>query len=306
MSVSEKYDLIVVLGPTASGKTRFAAKLASEINGEIISADSRQVYREMTIGTGKDYEDYIVDGKKIKYHLIDIAEPGYKYNLFEYQKDFFHSFEQITAEGKFPVLCGGTGLYIEAVLKKYKMVHVPVNEELRKELAGKSLVELTDILKTFKQLHNTTDTETVSRAIRSIEIATFYKNNPDIIPDLPDIRPLIIGISIDRQARRQKITERLKKRLEEGMTDEVKDLLDKGIKAEDLIYYGLEYKYVTLYLTGELTYDEMFEKLNTSIHRFAKRQMTWFRGMERRGIKINWLDAFEPDEKKIEKVLAFF
>ena len=306
MTVTEKYNLIVVLGPTASGKTRFAAKLASEINGEIISADSRQVYREMTIGTGKDYEDYIVDGKKINYHLIDIVEPGYKYNLFEYQKDFFQSFEQVTSRGKFPVLCGGTGLYIEAVLKKYKMVHVPVNEELRKELEGKTLPELTDILKTFKQLHNTTDTETVSRAIRSIEIETFYKNNPDIVLDLPDIRPLIIGISIDRQARRERITERLKKRLDEGMTDEVKSLLDKGLTPEDLIYYGLEYKYVTLYLTGELNYNEMYEKLNTSIHRFAKRQMTWFRGMERRGIKINWLDAFEPDEKKIEKVLDFF
>ncbi len=304
MSDTEKYNLIVVLGPTASGKTRFAAKLASKIDGEIISADSRQVYREMTIGTGKDIDDYIVDGKKIDYHLIDIVEPGYKYNLFEYQNDFFQSFEQITERGKFPVLCGGTGLYIEAVLKKYRMVPVPVNEDLRKELEGKSLIELRDILRAFRKLHNTTDTATVSRAIRSIEIETFYKNNPDIIPDLPEIRPLIIGINIDRQTRREKITERLKKRLDEGMIDEVKSLMDKGLTAEDLIYYGLEYKYVTLYLTGEMTYNEMFGKLNTSIHRFAKRQMTWFRGMERRGIKINWLDALEPDEKKVERVLG--
>ena len=303
MHSSGKYNLIVVLGPTASGKTHFAARLAYEIDGEIIGADSRQVYREMTIGTGKDYDDYIVNGKKVKYHLIDIAEPGYKYNLFEYQTDFFRSFEEIKARNKFPVLCGGTGLYIESVLKDYKMVYVPVNPELRKSLEGKTLEELTEILKGFKKLHNKTDTDTVKRAIRGIEIETYYRDHPEIVPDHPEIKPLIIGIGIDRDARRKKITDRLKKRLKEGMIEEVESLLKKGLSPEDLIYYGLEYKFVTLYLTGELTYDEMFEKLNTAIHRFAKRQMTWFRGMERKGFTIHWIDAFEPDEEKVQKVL---
>ena len=303
MHSSGKYNLIVVLGPTASGKTRFAARLAYEIDGEIIGADSRQVYREMTIGTGKDYDDYIVNGKKVKYHLIDIAEPGYKYNLFEYQTDFFRIFEEIKARNKFPVLCGGTGLYIESVLKDYKMVYVPVNPELRKSLEGKTLEELTEILKGFKKLHNKTDTDTVKRAIRGIEIETYYRDHPEIVPDHPEIKPLIIGIGIDRDARRKKITDRLKKRLEEGMIEEVESLLKKGLSPEDLIYYGLEYKFVTLYLTGELAYDEMFEKLNTAIHRFAKRQMTWFRGMERKGFTIHWIDAFEPDEEKVQKVL---
>jgi len=303
MQYSAKYNLIVVLGPTASGKTRFAAKLAYAINGEIISADSRQVYREMNLGTGKDYDDYYVNGEKINYHLVDIVEPGYKYNLFEYQKDFFDSFEKVINDEKFPVLCGGTGLYIEAVLKKYKMIHVPVNPELRSKLENKTLEELTEILKGFKKLHNKTDTDTIQRAIRGIEIEVYYKDNPQIVPDLPEIKPLIIGINIDRQARRKKITDRLERRLKEGMIEEVEGLLKKGISADALIYYGLEYKYVTLYLTGELTYKEMFDKLNTSIHRFAKRQMTWFRGMERKGVEIHWLDAFEPDEKKIKKVL---
>lgn len=303
MQYSAKYNLIVVLGPTASGKTRFAAKLAYAINGEIISADSRQVYREMNLGTGKDYDDYYVNGEKINYHLVDIVEPGYKYNLFEYQKDFFDSFEKVINDEKFPVLCGGTGLYIEAVLKKYKMIHVPVNPELRSELENKTLEELTEILKGFKKLHNKTDTDTIQRAIRGIEIEVYYKDNPQIVPDLPEIKPLIIGINIDRQSRRKKITDRLERRLKEGMIEEVEGLLKKGISADALIYYGLEYKYVTLYLTGELTYKEMFDKLNTSIHRFAKRQMTWFRGMERKGVEIHWIDAFEPDEKKIKKVL---
>ena len=304
MIKDQKYNLIVILGPTASGKTRFAARLASEIDGEIISADSRQVYRHMTIGTGKDYDDYVVDGKEIKCHLIDIADPGYKYNLYEYQRDFFKSFEQIREEGKFPVLCGGTGLYIESVLKKYKLINVPVDPELRKQLENRSLDELADILRGFRKLHNTTNIDTKKRAIRAIEIETYYRDHPEITPDLPEIKPLIVGIKIDRDARREKITDRLKKRLEEGMIDEVDSLLKMGLKPEDLIYYGLEYKYVTLYLTGELTYDDMFKKLNTEIHRFAKRQMTWFRGMERKGFDINWIDAAEPDGKKVEKVLA--
>ncbi len=304
MKKDHKYNLIVILGPTASGKTRFAARLASEIDGEIISADSRQVYRHMTIGTGKDYDDYIVDGREIKCHLIDIADPGYKYNLYEYQRDFFKSFEQIREKGKFPVLCGGTGLYIESVLKKYKLINVPVDPELRKQLENRSLDELADTLRGFRKLHNTTNIDTKKRAIRAIEIETYYRDHPDINPDLPEIKPLIVGIKIDRDARREKITDRLKKRLEEGMVDEVESLLKKGLKPEDMIYYGMEYKYVTLYLTGELTYDEMFKKLNTEIHRFAKRQMTWFRGMERKGFVINWIDAAEPDGKKVGKVLA--
>jgi tRNA dimethylallyltransferase len=303
MSLSEKYNLIVVLGPTASGKTSFAAKLAHAVNGEIISADSRQVYREMTIGTGKDYEDYVVEGEQVNYHLIDIVEPGYKYNLFEYQTDFFRAFDEVTRKNKFPVLCGGTGLYIESVLKDYKMVHVPVNPVLRKNLEGKSLGELTEILKGFKKLHNKTDTDTIKRAIRGIEIETYYRDHPEIVPDHPEIKPLILGINIDRDARREKITDRLKKRLEEGMIDEIRGLLKKGLAPGDLIYYGLEYKFVTLYLTGELTYDEMFDKLNTAIHRFAKRQMTWFRGMERKGFEINWIDASMHDDAKVDLVL---
>jgi tRNA dimethylallyltransferase len=296
-----KYNLIAIIGPTASGKTGFAAELAHEINGEIISADSRQVYKDMTIGTGKDYDDYFVHGKQIKYHLIDIAEPGYKYNLYEYQNDFFKAFEDIKSRGKFPVMCGGTGLYIESVLKKYKLINVPPNPELRERLSGKSIEELREILSKLKKLHNTTDTETIPRAIRSIEIHTYYKEHPETEIELPEINPLIIGINIDRNSRRRKITERLKKRIDEGMIDEVKSLLQR-LSPEDLIYYGLEYKFVTLYLTGKLTFDEMFEKLNTAIHQFAKRQMTWFRGMEKRGIKIHWLDAFEPNEEKIKKV----
>ena len=303
MFSSEKYNLIVVLGPTASGKTSFAAKLAYAVGGEIISADSRQVYRGMTIGTGKDLDDYIVNGERIRYHLIDIVDPGYKFNLFEYQTAFFESFEDISKRHKMPVLCGGTGLYIESVLKDYKMVYVPVNTELRKSLEGRSLDELTEILKGFKKLHNKTDTDTVKRAIRGIEIETYYRDHPEIVPDHPKIKPLIIGINIDRELRREKITDRLKKRLEEGMIDEVRGLLKKGLSPDDLIYYGLEYKFVTLYLTGELTYDEMFDKLNTAIHRFAKRQMTWFRGMERKGFDINWIDAQISDEAKVDMVL---
>ncbi len=306
MGQSSKYNLVVILGPTASGKTKFAARLAYMLNGEIISADSRQVYREMTIGTGKDIEDYIVDGKRIKHHLIDILEPGYKYNLFEYQHDFMKSFNSVNTSGKLPIMCGGTGLYIESVLKKYRLIHVPVNPELRESLSSHSLEELTTILATFKKLHNTSDSDTIPRAIRSIEIETYYKENPEINLNLPDINPLIIGINIDRQSRRDKITRRLEARLKEGMIEEVQRLLDRGINAEDIIYYGLEYKYVTLHILGELTYEEMFDKLKTAIHRFAKRQMTWFRRMERNGIKIHWMDAFEDDEIKASKTIDLF
>jgi tRNA dimethylallyltransferase len=303
MIASPHYNLMVILGPTASGKTKLAAHLALKIQGEVISADSRQVYKEMTLGTGKDLADYSIDGTNIHYHLIDIVEPGYKYNVFEYQADFFRCFEAVQKNGKWPIMCGGTGLYIESVLKQYKLINVPINQPLREQLAGQSIDELTALLATFKKLHNTTDTDTIPRAIRAIEIETYYKNHPEIDLHLPEVNPLIIGVNIDRQARRRKITQRLKDRLKEGLIDEVQNLLNKGLSADDLIYYGLEYKYLTLHLTGQLSYEDMFEQLNTAIHRFAKRQMTWFRGMERKGAKIHWMDAFQPIEERVDNII---
>jgi len=296
---AQKYELITILGPTASGKTPFAAALAARLNTEIISADSRQIYRGMTIGTGKDLEDYVVDGKKIPYHLIDICEPGYKYNLFEYQRDFFKVFNEIRNKGKIPIFCGGTGLYIESVLKGYRLLDVPQNPELRERLKNKTLPELEIILGSYKKLHNKTDLDTAQRAIRAIEIEEYYLTQNPETNDYKPIDSLIIGISIDRDLRRQKITARLKKRLEEGMIEEIQTLLDSGITPEDLIYYGLEYKFLTLYVTGQLSYQEMFEQLEIAIHQFAKRQMTWFRGMERRGFQIHWIDAQAPMEEKI-------
>ena len=305
--------MITILGPTASGKTPLAAALAAEIGGEIISADSRQVYRRMDIGTGKDLADYVVrsqetgDSRKIPYHLIDIREPGTKYNLFEYQQDFFDVYQDIRSRGAVPILCGGTGLYIEAVLKGYKLSPVPQNQALRDSLEGKSLTELTQMLtelkaKTGSNMHNTTDVDSCQRAIRAIEIETYNLENPTPRRELPPVDSLIIGVHINREPRREKITRRLKARLDEGMVEEVKSLLDEGIPAEDLIYYGLEYKFLTEYLTGQLTYDEMFSRLEIAIHQFAKRQMTWFRGMERRGFKINWIDATLPMEEKIQRI----
>ena len=301
--------MITILGPTASGKTPVAARLAMEIGGEVISADSRQVYRRMDIGTGKDLEDYMVSQRDgsfvIPYHLIDIREPGTKYNLFEYQQDFFDAYQDIRSRGKVPILCGGTGLYIEAVLKGYHLSPVPQNQELRDRLEGKTLVELTQMLTELKQktgsnMHNTTDVDSCQRAIRAIEIETYNIEHPTPRRELPPVDSIIIGIDIDRELRREKITRRLKARLDEGMVDEVKALLDEGISPEDLIYYGLEYKFVTEYLMGQTTYDEMFTRLEIAIHQFAKRQMTWFRGMERQGFKINWIDATLPMDEKIE------
>lgn len=300
---SDKYNLIVITGPTASGKTAFAAHLANALNGEIISGDSRQIYRRMNLGTGKDYQDYFVNGKQIPAHLIDIKEPGYKYNVYEFQNDFFKIFTQLTEQNKTAILCGGTGLYIEAVLKGYKMIHVPPNPELRKSLEEKSLQELETILTGFRKLHNSTDTDTVKRAIRAIEIETYYQSHPDLEVTLPEIRPLIIGVSIDREERRKKITQRLNQRLNEGMVEEVKQLLEEGIPPEDLIYYGLEYKFLTQYVIGELSYDEMVQQLNIAIHQFAKRQMTWFRGMERRGFNIHWIETSQPMDKKTDTVI---
>ena len=299
--------MITILGPTASGKTPLAASLAARIGGEIISADSRQVYRRMDIGTGKDLADY----GDVPYHLIDICEPGTKYNLFQYQQDFFDAYNNIIGRGKIPVLCGGTGLYIEAVLKGYKLSPVPQNPELRSRLEGRSLEELTQMLtelkaKTGSNMHNKTDVDSCQRAIRAIEIETYNLQNPMPRRELPPVDSLIIGVNIDRELRREKITRRLKARMEEGMVDEVKGLLAEGIPPEDLIYYGLEYKYLTEYITGVSTYDEMFQHLEIAIHQFAKRQMTWFRGMERRGFKIHWIEATLPMEEKVNTILELW
>ena len=298
-----KYDLITIIGPTASGKTPLAANLADRLHTEIISGDSRQVYRRMDLGTGKDLVDYVVDGRPVPYHLIDIVEPGSKYNVFEYQRDFLKAYQEIIAKGKIPVLCGGTGMYIESVLKGYRLLPVPENPELRASLEGKSLEELTKILQNYKKLHNSTDIDTAKRAIRAIEIEEYYKQQPPEYREFPTLKSLIIGVDINRELRREKITRRLKQRLEEGMVEEVRGLLAEGIHPDDLIYYGLEYKFLTQHVIGELTYDEMFLQLETAIHQFAKRQMTWFRGMERRGFTIHWLDATLPIEEKTEQII---
>ncbi len=298
------YNLLTVLGPTATGKTGLAAHLAAALNGEVISADSRQVYRGMDLGTGKDYADYFVDGVEIPSHLVDIENAGAHYNVYRFQTDFIKVFNDIQSRNKFPVLCGGSGLYIEAVLKNYRLIEVPPNKELRKELEGKSLEELTEILKSLKpQLHNETDVETDRRAIRAIEIEKYYAEHQQEESEMPEIRSLNIGIDFDREMRRQRISTRLKQRLEEGMLDEVQRLLDSGLTPEQLIYYGLEYKYLTLYLTGELSFEEMFRQLEIAIHQFAKRQMTWFRGMEKRGTKIHWINGHLSMEGKVDAVI---
>lgn len=313
--------MITILGPTASGKTSLAAALAAQIDtldasvwggstkgAEIISADSRQVYRGMDIGTGKDLEDYTVEGKLIPYHLIDICDAGTKYNLFQYQQDFYDAYLDITHRGVLPILCGGTGLYIESVLKGYHLSPVPQNPALRSSLEGKSLEELTDMLVDLKakngfHMHNRTDVDTAQRAIRAIEIETYNLEHPMPERELPAVDSLVIGVSIDRDARREKITRRLKQRLENGMVEEIKGLLDRGIPAENLLYYGLEYKFITEYVIGKTSYEEMLRGLEIAIHQFAKRQMTWFRGMERRGFTIHWIDALQPMEQKVEQVL---
>lgn len=303
--------MITILGPTASGKTDLATHLAARLNAEIISADSRQVYRGMDIGTGKDLADYMVDGHVVPYHLIDICEPGTKYNLFRYQQDFLDCYEDIRSRGALPILCGGTGLYIEAVLKGYSLSPVPQNPELRAGLEGKSLEELTYLLADLKEknhsvMHNKTDVDSCQRAIRAIEIETYNLTKPTEERQCPPIDSLIIGVDIDREERRRKITKRLKERLKAGMIDEVDGLLKRGIPADDLIYYGLEYKFVTEYIIGKLTYEEMFRQLEIAIHQFAKRQMTWFRGMERRGFTIHWIDAMQPMKDKVEKILSLW
>ncbi len=306
MSSCMEKKMITILGPTASGKTDVAVNLARQIGGEIISADSRQVYRKMDIGTGKDLADY----GDIPYHLIDICDAGTKYNLFQYQEDFHKAYEDINRRGAWPILCGGTGLYLESVLKGYSLSPVPQNETLRAELAGKSLEELTSMLVALKEkagstMHNQTDVDTAQRAIRAIEIETYNLTNPLPKRERPAVDSLIIGIDIDRDERRRKITSRLKLRLDNGMVEEIQGILDSGVKAEDLIYYGLEYKYVTEYCIGKLSYDDMFRSLEIAIHQFAKRQMTWFRGMERRGFTIHWLDAMLPIDEKVATIVNF-
>lgn len=295
-------DLLAIIGPTASGKTNLATALAARLDAEILSGDSRQVYRGMDLGTGKDLSDYQVGGKSIPYHLIDIVEAGTRYDLHQYQKDFLVAYEAIKQRHKLPILCGGTGLYVEAILKAYKLLTVPQNPVLRKELEGKSLEELTALLTTYKTLHNKTDIDTAKRAIRAIEIAVYEQAHTSEEIPFPRLNHLLVGVSIDREARREKITKRLYARLEQGMVDEVKALLEKGIAPEDLIYYGLEYKYLTLYVIGEITYTEMCKQLEIAIHQFAKRQMTWFRGMERRGFTIHWVDSSLPMEEKLQKI----
>jgi tRNA dimethylallyltransferase len=300
---SDNYDLLVITGPTASGKTSLASALALKLDGEIISADSRQVYRQMNLGTGKDYNDYFAGGRQIPYHLIDITDPGYKYNVFEYQRDFINVLNDLRSRSKFPIVCGGSGMYIDSIISGYKMIEVPPDPVFRTSLEGKSLEELIEILSSYKRLHNKTDIDTKKRAIRAIEIEHYYDAVNEKHKQLPLSKPLLAGILYSREKRRQRISERLRLRFEEGMTEEVRQLLNLGIDPETLIYYGLEYKYITLFITGRLTYDEMFSSLETAIHQYAKRQMTWFRGMERKGKKIHWIDGELPMEEKVDEVI---
>lgn len=298
---SHRPGLLVVTGPTASGKTRHAVALARALGGEIISADSRQVYRGMDLGTGKDLGEY----GDVPVHLIDICPAGYKYNLYEYLRDFAAARADVESRGRLPILCGGTGLYVESVLKGLALPQVPQNPQLRASLAGRSLAELTAMLADMKTLHNVTDVDTAARAIRAIEIETYYRAHPEAAVSAtphPLTDALVIGVDIDRDSRRRRITERLRSRLDEGMVAEVRRLLDSGIPADDLIYYGLEYKYLTRHVIGELSFDEMFTGLETAIHQFAKRQMTWFRGMERRGFPIHWLPYDLPEGEFVSRV----
>ena len=296
------YNLVTILGPTACGKTTLAVALADRLRTAVISADSRQVYRSMDLGTGKDLAEYVVGERKVPYHLIDIVDAGYKYNVFEYQRDFLKVYEDLRGKGQLPVLCGGTGMYLESVLRGYRLVEVPENKELRALLDNKSLDELTEMLRGYKQLHNTTDVDTCKRAIRAIEIEEYYRTNDVTIREFPEIKSLTIGLDVSRELRRERISHRLRERLEQGMVDEVRGILDSGVAPEDLIYYGLEYKYLTMYVIGQLTYDEMVSQLEIAIHQFAKRQMTYFRGMERRGVPIHWINAELSTEEKVEQI----
>jgi tRNA dimethylallyltransferase len=300
---NDRCNLVVILGPTAGGKTAVAAQVAYHLNSAVISADSRQVYKGMDIGSGKDLEDYIVNDIQVPFHLINLHDAGYKYNIYEYQKDFYAVFESLIREGKLPVLCGGSGLYLETVLKKHTLISVPPDESLRRSFEGKSDEELIRMLSSMKKLHNHTDTSTRKRLIRAIEIETYYQKHPIGIDTNPEIKPLIFGIHFDRNIQRERITRRLEERLKNGLVEEVEALLKKGLSFNDLMYYGLEYKFVSQYLAGQRTYEEMASLLNTAIHQFAKRQMTWFRKMERDGFRINWIEGNLPMEEKLEKIL---
>ncbi len=303
MAEEKNVNLIVITGPTATGKTRLAALLAHRLGGEVISADSRQVYRGMDIGTGKDLQDFVVEGSPVPYHLIDIRDAGYRYNVFEFQQDFVRAFEDIRRRGRMPLLAGGSGLYIEAVLRGYRLIRVPVDPAFRATLEGKTMKELAKMLASYKQLHNVTDLDTRKRVVRALEIEHYYASHPEEESRLPGLAPLVFGIRVDRETRRANISRRLRQRLKEGMIEEVERLLAEGVPRETLEYYGLEYKFIARYLAGELTYDEMVKKLETAIHQFAKRQMTWFRGMERRGIKIHWIDGSLTQEERVEAAL---
>ncbi len=298
------HDIVVITGPTATGKTRLAALVADRLGGEVISADSRQVYRGMDIGTGKDLSDYVVDGRSVPFHLVDLVDAGYRYNVYEYQRDFLNVFGGLSGRGCFPVVCGGSGMYVDSIVSGYRLIQVPVNEPLRALLAGRPLEELTGILSQYKSLHNRTDVDTVKRAVRAIEISDYYTHHPVDETPFPVKNPLVTAVFFDRETRRQRISSRLKARLDGGMVEEVQRLLAGGVHPDDLLYYGLEYKYVTLYLLNIMGYDEMVQKLEVEIHRFAKRQMTWFRGMERRGITINWIDGQLPDEEKVKMIIS--
>lgn len=297
-----KYNLITILGPTAGGKTSLAAHLASNLNSEIISADSRQVYRGMDLGTGKDINDYTINGKTIKYHLIDIIDAGKKYNVFQFQKDFFKVFDEITKKNILPIMCGGTGLYLDAIVNNYELLEVPPNFELREQLKNKSLDELKNMLIELKKLHNVSDFDTKKRAIRAIEIEVYKKNNVEQKSNFTKINSIIFGVKFDRAIQKKRITDRLKNRLENGMIDEVNTLLKNGVSPDKLIYYGLEYKYITLFILNKLNYNKLFEKLNIAIHQFSKRQMTWFRRMEKKGVEINWIEGETPLSKKLETI----
>ena len=301
--MSNRYDLIVITGPTATGKTAIAAGVALRLGGEVISADSRQVYRGMDLGTGKDYSDYIVEGQQVPYHLIDIVDAGSRYNVFEYQRDFLRVYNEMKDRAVIPVVCGGSGMYLDSIVSGYRLLPVPVNNELRRELAGYGIEELREILSNYKRLHNQTDVDNVKRAIRAIEIEVFYSGMPPGEVSFPLIRPLVVAVAFDREERRRRISERLRQRLKDGLIEEVEKLLASGVDEETLIYYGLEYKYLMLFIRGELSYEEMFRGLETAIHQFAKRQMTWFRGMERRGVKIDWIDGKLPRGSCIDLIV---
>ena len=303
MELHSGYDLLVLTGPTASGKTSLAVSVAKKVGGEIISADSRQVYRGMNIGTGKDYSDYFIEGTKVPCHLIDIVDPGYKYNVFEYQRDFIKVYSGLKERNVFPVVCGGSGMYADSIITGYKLFEVPPDSGFRIELEKKPIEELKEILSTYKNLHNTTDIDTKKRVIRAIEIEHFSRNQGKEYTESPKFKSLVVGIMFSRELRRKRITSRLAERLKAGIIDEVKGLIDNGVSPQTLIYYGLEYKYITLYLTGKISYTGMLKDLETAIHQFAKRQMTWFRGMERKGIQIHWIDGELSMEEKVGKVM---